>query len=203
MYLRSSCYADITEDTWQAEHILCLEETTVWRTINLYCYLVLSLSDIRGNIELCRIAWVLWEAYVTTVDPQIEEWVYTIKVEIDFLTVPSSRDVKTSSKRTYLITIFVSGVVLWRFTHNTLLPVARFDVIFENNPLIHIDWHTILQCSIFLNTCHIPAYWHLQTVPLAVFITLCEEVFWTFIGVLWEVETPFSVKRKVILSKLW
>ena len=29
MYLRSSCYADITEDTWQAEHILCLEETTV------------------------------------------------------------------------------------------------------------------------------------------------------------------------------
>ena len=29
MYFRSSCYADITEDTWQAEHILCLEETTV------------------------------------------------------------------------------------------------------------------------------------------------------------------------------
>ena len=203
MYLRSSRHADITEDTRKAEHVLCFEEATVWWAINLNCYLVLTLVNIRADIEPRRVTWVLWETNITAVNPQIEERVDTIKVQIDLLTIPCSRDVKAPSERANLVSVFVCGVVLRRFTHNSLLPVAWLDVILEYNPLINIDRYTILQRTVLLNTRHIPTYRHLQTVPPTIIVAPCEEVFWTLIRVLWEVKTPLSVKREIVFCKLW
>ena len=193
------------EDTRQAEHILTLKEGSIRVAIYLNCNDVFTLLiKVRSDVELCQVAWVLWETYVMAVDIEVEERVNTVEVNVHFLTVPISWNGKGATIRTYFVAVLISHPVLLRRAHHTTFPIAHLYLVLEDDTLIRVKRFAILKCAVALCTCHVPWHGHLYLIPTWSIEVCAIKVLDAFVRVLGPVELPLAIKtlpKRAILGQ--
>ena len=195
LHLRFGGERNATENTWQTEHILALKERAVAMTVNLNSHYVAALLiKIRCDVKLSKVARVLCKTYILAVDVEIEERVYTVEVDVYLLALPIGRHVKRAAVRADLVTVLVCHPVLVGCAHHATLPVAHLYAVLEDDTLVGIQRHSILECAVVLGTSHVPVHRNLHTVPSRCVKIGTIEVFRTFVGILCPVEQPLSVE---------
>ena len=181
-------------DTRQTEHVLRLEEGTVAVAVHLGGHHVLALHQIVGDIELGQVAGVFRKTYVLAVDVEVEERVDAVEVDVDLAAVPAFGHGEGAAVGAHFVAVLVGGPVLGWCAHDALLPVVYGNLMFEDDALVGIDGHTILERSVLLDAGDVPVHGHLHLVPAAGVELGFVEVLRTLVGVGRPVELPFAVE---------
>ena len=202
VYLRLAVDSHRAEDTRQTEHVLRFEKRTVGRAVDLHGHLVLAGVGPLANVELGHVARVLGAAHIVAVDPEIEKRVDTVEADIGLAALPRGGQGERAPVGAHLVAVFVGGVVLRRFAHHALAPVAHGTVILEDDPLVDIDGRAVFLRAILLQAIDVPRHGHIHLIPSLVRIAHLEEVLGTGVGVLGEVELPFTVEAHPIAGLL-
>ena len=145
LHLRGGGQIRIPEDTWQAVHVLCLEEGTVRTAVHFYRHRVLALHQVFRDVETGRIAGILREAYILSVHPEVEERVHPVEVNVHLTVFPVVGHGEGTAVRSHLVPVFVGSPVLVRFAHHAPFPVAHGYRMFEYDRLITVNGYTIFQ----------------------------------------------------------
>ena len=138
------------------------------------------------------------------IDPDVEERIDTIEVEIHTVPLPVLGDGEASAVRSDFITVTIGRPLLGRGAHDTATPVVGFHLMPEDDLLIHVDRRAILLPTILLKAVDIPIHRHRDLVPTADIVAWLEEVTRTLVGRSHPVEGPRSIKvlvKRTILGK--
>ena len=202
--LRGGGQVGAADDARQAEHVLGLQEGTVAVAIDLDGHHVLPFFIyIRCNVEGGRVAAVLGESHIVSVDPEVEEGIHTVEVQQHVATLPGCGQGEGAAVGTHLVGVLVGGVacVLGR-THHTLLPVAHLHLVVEHHGLVDIDGHAVLHLAVFAQSLYIPASGHLDVVPGRHVVGGLIELGRPVVGTCHPVELPGAVQRLVVTAPL-
>ena len=91
--------------------------------------------------------------------------------------------------------MLVSRPVCRRSTHHASAPVVDRHFMLEDYRLVHIDWNSIFQATVFLDSVYIPTGRNRNIIPTG-YIKLCLiEVFRPWIGIRRPIELPVSIQR--------
>ena len=191
------------DDAGQAEHVLRLQERTVAAAIYLHCHCVLTLLHVGGDVERGCVAAVLAETHVLTVDPQVEEAIYAVEVDVYVASLPLLGQGERAAVGTHFVAVLVGGVALvLGLAHHSLLPVAHLHLVVEDDGLVDVDGHTPFHGAVLAQSLHVPAAGHLYVVPCCHIVRGFEEVAWTLLGSGHPVELPRTVEGLVVGASL-
>ena len=166
LHLALGIQIDRAIDTWQTPHVLSLQETAIAVAIHLHGECVAALwVEVRSDVEACSVARILRESYILSVDPEVEERVDTIEIEVYLLVLPIGRHGELAAIRTHFVSVLEGGPVLTRFAHYATFPVIYSHRVLEYHRLVAVYRHAILQRSVFLYALYVPASWHRQVIP--------------------------------------
>ena len=203
LHLRRRCQRNGTEDTRQAKHVLRFEEGAVRVTIDLDSHHVVTLLvQIRRDVERSRIARILREPHVMSVNPKVEERRNTVEVDVHLASFPTGRDGERTTVGTYLVAMLVGHPVGRRRTHHAPLPVAHGHLVLEDDRLVGINGHSVLQTAILLDTHHIPLHRHGHIVPSRYIKFGFIKIGRTLLGVTHPMELPVTIQRLIITAVL-
>ena len=144
-HLRTARQVDRAVDTRQAPHILRLEEGAVARSVHLYSHRIHPLTEVVGDVKGGGGAGVLAESHILTIDPEVEERIDPIEVELHPSAAPVCRDREVPPIRAHLVSILIGGPVGRGSAHHSALPVAGRDRVLEDVGLIAVDRRAVLQ----------------------------------------------------------
>jgi len=187
-----------TEDTRQTEHILRLQERRIAITIDLDSHHILALDQIFGDVECRQVARVLRESHIAAINPEVEERIHAIEVDINLAVLPCIGNRECTAIRAHLVTVLVGCMVRSWFTHHTTFPIANGNRVFEDNGLVDIDGCAVFLRAIFLQTIDIPVHRHLHVVPRRDIEFGLVKIGRTLLGVLHPIELPSAIKREIV-----
>ena len=148
-----------------------------------------------SNVETCRIARVLGESNILSVNPKIEERIHSVEFHVEFLTFPCLRNGERTTIRAYLVAIFIGCPIVGRFAHHAFAPIVFLHLVEENHGLVDVDGRSVFLTSVFLQADNVPIGRNDDVVPSRTIEICLIEVFWSFVGILGEMEFPCSVER--------
>ena len=196
LHLRIGRQVGGAEDARQAEHVLSLQQRTVGVAIHLHSHHVLAVGvQIGGDVEPCRVAAVLREAHVLAVNPEVEERIHAVEIDIDIPEGPLRRHLERAAVRAHFVRIFIHRP-LWvaRLAHYPTLPIIYSHLMLEDDFLVDVDGHAVLQRPILLYSLNIPTTGHGDIVPRRDIISRSLETFGTFLWCLAPMEFPRAVQ---------
>ena len=118
MHLGYSVELHGAENARKARHILTFQIGRIAVTVDFGGDNVLALLQIGSDTERGRVAGVLGEADILAVDPQVEERIHTVKLDVDFLAFPFSRHGEVAAVAAHGIALGIVGVVFGRRSHH-------------------------------------------------------------------------------------
>ena len=194
MNFRNRIQGNRAEDTRQTEHILSFEEGTVRTTVYFSSYGILTFLQIGSDIEISGIAWILGEAHILTVNPQIEEGIDTIETDKGLTSVPVLRNFEITAEGTHFIPVLISGPVGRRGTHHTPTPVVHFHAMLKDHRLVDVNRGSILLASVFLNAINVPARRYGNHIPWSYIIIRLIEIFRAGVRIGCPVKLPVTIE---------
>ena len=185
------------EDSRQAEHILRLQETAVAVAIDLYGHDLLGGLGVEeaGDVERSGVAGILGEADIVTVDPQVEEGIHPIEIDVHRAPGPPGRHGEGAAVRTHFVGVLVDGPLrIAGLAHDAAAPVVHGHLVLEDHFLVDIDGHAVFQRTVLLDSLYIPAAWHFDVIPGRHIVGRSFEALGTLLGLLGPVELPGAVE---------
>ena len=81
-----------------------------------------------------------------TIDPQIEERIDTVEVDIHHTTLPVGRHSEGAAIGPHLVGVFVDRPLrVTGLSHHAPLPVVHSHLMLEDDLLIHVDGHAVAE----------------------------------------------------------
>src|SRR5574344_697772 len=102
----------------ETPEILVLEITAITIFVNLYGYLILSLTQVSCDIKFARFKRALTIPYPLTVHPNIKSRLHAIKTQEYLSRLPRQRQLKGTTILSRRITFIKSRPTLLRFRHD-------------------------------------------------------------------------------------
>ena len=100
------------------------------------------------------------------VDPEVEEGVNAVEVDVDDTAIPIGWHGECASVGAYFVGVLVDGPLrITGLAHNASAPVVHSNLMFEDDLLIDVDGHAIFERAILLYALYVPAARHLDIVP--------------------------------------
>ena len=193
---------DRADDARHAEHVLCLEKRAVAAAVHLHRYRVVALAEPRRDVKLGQAAGVLGEAHVDAVDPEIEEGVDAVEVDVDTPALRRLGNGEAPAVLPHLIAVFVRRPVFGRHTHHALLPVAHLHLMIERCALVDVHRDAVLAGAVAAYAGHIPRRGNPYPVLHAGHAAVLLEALEPPVGRGGPMEHPFAVEILVIAAVL-
>ena len=193
------------EDAGQAEHVLCLKERAVAAAVYFHGKGVVPLPvDVWRDVEGGCVAAVLAEPHVLSVDPQVEETVHSVEVDVHVPALPVLGYGEGAPVRAYLVGVLVCrpSLVLG-LSHDTLPPVVRLHLVIEDDGLVDVYGHSVFHGAVCLQSLYVPASGHGDVVPRTHVVVRLVKVGGPFLGAWHPVEFPCAVEAAVVGAAVW
>ena len=136
------------------------------------------------------------------VDPEVEERRNAVEVDVHLASLPTGGDGKRTAVGTHLVAVLVGHPVLGRRAHHAPLPVAHGHLVLEDDRLVGIDGHSVLQAAVLLDAGHVPLHRNGHVVPAGHIELRLVEIGRTLIGIAHPMELPVTVQRLIITAVL-